>query len=151
MAHATNELLDALDRTAARLARDTTYQWGHMGQCNCGHLAQSITGLTDAEIHSYALVREGDWEEQANRYCPTSGLMIDSVLASMFALGLTQDDVRHLEKLSDPRVLRRIGVTHLRRNVREDVVRYIRAWRAMLSDDECATDGDRRVYSNVRQ
>jgi len=60
--------------------------------------------------------------------------MIDSVLATMFTLGLTRDDVRHLEKLSDPRVLRRLGVTHLRRNVREDVVRYMRAWRAVLAE-----------------
>jgi len=126
------ELISVLDRTIERLAGDTSYQWGHMGMCNCGHLAQSITGLTHAEIHASALVREGDWEEQANRYCPTSGLLIDSVLAAMFALGLSRDDVRHLEKLSDPRVLQQAGVAYLRRNHREDVLVYLRAWRALL-------------------
>ena len=34
-----------IDRTAERLSGDVSYQWGHMGMCNCGHLAQSITGL----------------------------------------------------------------------------------------------------------
>ena len=36
--------------------------------------------------------------EQANRYCPTSGLLIDTVPAEMFDLGLTRDDMRHLER-----------------------------------------------------
>ena len=129
------DLVSVLDRTIARLSGETRYQWGHMGMCNCGHLAQSITGLTHAEIHASALVREGDWEEQANRYCPTSGLLIDSVLAAMFDLGLTRDDVRHLEKLSDPNVLRRAGVPYLRRNQREDVLVYLRAWRELLAHD----------------
>lgn len=127
------ELIDVLDRTIDRLAGDTRYSWGHMGMCNCGHLAQSITGLTSAEIHASALVREGDWEEQANRYCPASGLLIDTVLAAMFDLGLTRDDVRHLEKLSDPAVLRFAGRTHLRRNHRDDVLVYLQSWRALLA------------------
>jgi hypothetical protein len=134
MARATPELLQALDRTIERLSGDTSYQWGHMGMCNCGHLAQSITGLSHAEIHSSALVREGDWEEQANHYCPTSGLLIDSVLAAMFSLGLSRDDVRQLEKLSDPSVLREAGRPYLRRNQREDVLVYLHAWRAVLAE-----------------
>jgi hypothetical protein len=133
MRRANPELIDALRRTIERLAGDTTYAWGHMGMCNCGHLAQSITGLTDAEIHGAALVREGDWEEQSNRYCPTSGLMIDTILAAMFHLGLTRDDVRHLEKLSDPEVLHRIYPRHLRRNQREDVLLYLRTWLELLA------------------
>ncbi len=128
MARPNRELIDALRRTVDRLSNDASYAWGHMGRCNCGHLAQSITGLTGAEIHDSAMEREGDWEEQANRYCPTSGLLIDTVLAAMFDLGLSRDDVRHLERLSDPRVLRRIGVTHLRFNDRGDALRYLRAW-----------------------
>jgi hypothetical protein len=134
MARATPELISALRRTVDRLAGETRYGWGHMGRCNCGHLAQSITGLTSAEIHASALAREGDWEEQANRYCPTSGLLIDTVLAAMFDLGLTREDVRHLERLSDPRVLRRAGRAQLRFNRREDALRYLRAWAELLEE-----------------
>ena len=132
MARPNRDLIDALRRTIDGLAGDTRYAWGHMGRCNCGHLAQSITGLTSAEIHSSALVREGDWEEQANRYCPASGLLIDTVLAAMFDLGLTGDDVRHLERLSDPQVLRCAGRSHLRFNDRDDALRYLRAWAELL-------------------
>ena len=110
MARANRELISALRQTAQRLAGDVSYQWGHMGMCNCGHLAQWITGLAGAEIHQSALIREGDWEQQAKDYCPTSGQLIDVVLATMFDLGLTRNDVRNLEKLSDLEVLRRAGI-----------------------------------------
>ncbi len=141
MARANPELIGALRQTAERLSGDVSYQWGHMGMCNCGHLAQSITGLASAEIHQSALIREGDWEQQARDYCPTSGNLIDVVLAAIFQLGLTREDVRHLEKLSDPEVVRRIG-RYLRFNNRDDLVLYMRTWPDMLEESvlqlECA-------------
>ncbi len=118
MARANPELIGALRQTAERLSGDVSYQWGHMGMCNCGHLAQSITGLASAEIHQSALIREGDWEQQAR-----------------------DEDVRHLEKLSDPEVVRRIG-RYLRFNNRDDLVLYMRTWPDMLEESvlqlECA-------------
>lgn len=134
MARANRELIDALRRTARRVASDVSYQWGHMGTCNCGHLAQSITGLAGAEIHASAMIREGDWEQQANDYCPTSGNLIDVVLAAMFDIGLTREDVRNLERLSDAAVVRRVG-RHLRFNNRDDVVAYMNAWADLLEMD----------------
>lgn len=117
--------------TADRIESATSFMWGHMGACNCGHLAQAVTGLTGAEIHHAALEREGEWERQANEYCPTSGLMVDHILAAMFDLGLTRADVRNLERLADPRVLARVD-RPLRFNRREDVVVYLRAWADLL-------------------
>jgi hypothetical protein len=144
MARANLELIGALRRTAERLSGDVSYQWGHMGMCNCGHLAQSITGLAGPEIHQSAMIREGDWEQQARDYCPTSGNLIDVVLATMFDLGLTRDDVRNLERLSDPEVIRRVG-RHLRFNQRDDVVLYIRTWADLLStagENQTRAEGD---------
>src|SRR5439155_5468521 len=80
----------------------------------------------------------------ARDYCPTSGQLIDVVLAAMFDLGLSRDDVRHLEKLSDAAVIRRIG-RHLRFNKRDDVVLYIRTWADLLSaahEDETRAERD---------
>ncbi len=133
MATPNPELIHALRVTADHLSGDTSYQWGHMGMCNCGHLAQAITGLTPAEIHASALAREGDWEKQAEDYCPTSGQLIDHVLAAMFALGLHRDDVKNLEKLAGNDVIRRMG-RYPKHNRREDVVDYMRTWAAMLEE-----------------
>jgi len=141
MARANLELIGALRQTARRLSGDVSYQWGHMGTCNCGHLAQSITGLAGAEIHRSALVREGDWEQQAKDYCPTSGNLIDVVLATMFDLGLTRDDIRHLERLSDLHVLQRVG-RHLRFNNRHDVVLYMTTWADLLQESLVPSECD---------
>jgi hypothetical protein len=136
MARPTLELVSALRTTAARLSDATraTYKWSHFGQCNCGNLAQTVTRLTPKEVYEAAFARAGDWGEQALEFCPTSGYPIDYVLARLFELGLEQGDVRHLERLSDDRVLKRLGIPFLAHNQRENVVLYMRAWADLLED-----------------
>ena len=127
-------LVDALRTTAARLEANAPYAWGHHGACNCGHLVQTLCGLTPARIHRVALERDGDWEALANAYCPTSGYAIDDVISELVAAGLTIEDLGHLEKLDDPAVLAGLpgGSRWLRRNVRDDVIAYLRAWASLL-------------------
>ncbi len=136
MASASIELIQALRATAARLRDTFDYQWGHMGACNCGYLAQTVTKLGKAEIHSAAMERRGDWEEQANAFCPDSGYVIDDIIASLVAVGLTTDDIGKLEKLSGREVLARLPENrrHLARNRREDVVLYLEAWAELLGE-----------------
>lgn len=134
MARSTVELLRALRVTADRIAGPARYQWGHMGQCNCGHLAQTLTATGGQAIHRSALEREGDWSEQMVEYCPDSGLRIDDIITTMLAAGLELADLRHLERLSDPAVLALVSAEHLplRRNRRADAVLYLRAWSELL-------------------
>lgn len=137
MAHASPALVIALRSTAARLDHGSPYQWGHFGRCNCGHLVETVCGIAPAKIHQLALDGTGDWEAIANAYCPTSGYAIDDVITKLLELGLTTDDLSHLEKLDDPAVLEALpgGKRWLVRNQREDVVAYLRAWAALL---ECS-------------
>jgi hypothetical protein len=132
MARPTLELVHALRTTAARLEAGARYKWSDFASCNCGHLVQSVTTLSPREIYEAAFQRGGDWGEQAREFCPASGYPVDFVLARLFELGLTPDDVRHLERLSDDQVLRELGVTELRYTRREDVVAYMRAWAQLL-------------------
>jgi len=127
-------LSHALRVTALRVRDDaTTYRWTHQGTCNCGHLAQTLTSCDARAIHAAGLESHGDWSEHARDYCPTSGLAIDRIMAVMFEAGVTADDLVHLERLSDPRILRRLGVGALDFRSREDVARYLTAW-AELAD-----------------
>lgn len=128
-------LIQALRDTARRLAAEAPYQWGHMGSCNCGHLAQTVTRLTKAEIHTQALQRYGDWERQLVDYCPTSGLPFDQTIDEMLEMGFSREDLTNLEKLGDPAV--RMGIPFERRNAmrhnqRDDVVLYLRTWADVL-------------------
>ena len=135
MAKASLELIKAIRRTAKHLSNRAPYQWGHMGSCNCGHLAQEITRVSKADIHSFALHSEGSWTDQSRAYCATSGLPMDLLISSMLDVGLALEDLEYLEKLADPRVLRRMGRPRLRFNKREDVILYMRTWADLLEDD----------------
>ena len=124
-------LAEALRVTAERLS-DTSvkFRWTHMGACNCGHLTQTVTSLSAADIHALALQKAGDWGEQAQDYCPTSGYPMDHIIDQLLALGLSTNDLYHLERLDDPAVLKQLplGERHLDRRSRVDVVRYLNAW-----------------------
>ncbi len=148
MAAPNRTLIRMLRETASRLAEATGYQWGHMGMCNCGYLVQTITGLTASEIHSSAMQGHGDWEAQANDYCPTSGLLIDHILAAMMELGLDRNGIRNLEKLSDLAVLRRLP-RHMRHNARDDVVMYMLAWADLLEDELALRDTHAEVVDDL--
>lgn len=136
MAIPSPELISALFETAERLNAGVDYSWSHQGRCNCGHLAQTITRRTPAEIHRMALQKAGDWEHHIVEYCPHSGFPVDQIIDEMLAVGFTLDDIAHLERLSDPQVLRTLpaDLRNLDFRQRKDVVLYLRTWAKMLVD-----------------
>lgn len=136
MAKPTRALIAALDQVIARLQDGANYQWGHMGSCNCGHLAQALTHLPRQQIHAAALRRAGDWGEQAVEYCAVSGFPLDHIITTMLNAGLELHDIDRLERLADPEVLRRLPMSErwLKRNRREDAITYMRAWRELLCE-----------------
>ena len=129
-------VVNILRETAEVLSKSSDYQWGHMGSCNCGFLAQRITRLKKSQIHSYAMQRYGDWNEQLNDYCPTSGLPMDTLITEMVQFGFDTDDLKNLERLNDRRVLDTLpeGERNLYFNVKSDVITYLNAWANMLED-----------------
>jgi hypothetical protein len=157
MARPTVDLIVALRETATALERPSTrYQWSHFAHCNCGHLAQTLTRLAPRVLYEAAFQRPGDWADQAAAadwgdrpaldegaweppdagVCSATGMTLDVVFDQMLVVGLDREDIRHLERLSDPLVLRRLGknTTGLAHNVRENVVAYMHAWADLLED-----------------
>jgi hypothetical protein len=137
MAQANPELIAAIERTISKLQSGAAYQWGHMGACNCGNLAQELTHFTKAEIHQFAMERHGDWNEQLIDYCPTSGYPMDMMVTKMLEFGLSIDDLAHLERLSDQEILTQINKEkrdQLNKNSREDVILYLQTWANLLRE-----------------
>jgi hypothetical protein len=137
MARANLELIKALRSTAARLQLGAPYRWTHMGACNCGHLAQTVTHLDAEDIRRYALERAGEWAEQVLEFCPASGYPMDTILSALFDLGLTHQDLAHLEKLTSPDVVRRLPVeqrSRLSYRERDHVVSYMRTFADLLEE-----------------
>jgi hypothetical protein len=120
-------------KTSANLAASSEYQWGHMGACNCGHLAQQITFKSKAEIHNRAMTGLGDWNDQLNDYCPDSGLPFDQIVDEMMQVGFSKRELMCLEYLNDKTITSLLpkGV-YLVRNRKEDVLTYLQLWADML-------------------
>jgi len=135
MAKPSTHLIKALIDTAKRLDSGASYSWGHLGKCNCGHLTQTLTGVSPDEIHRKALSRGGDWGEVSDDYCPTSGMPVDQLIRTLLSEGLLLEDIAHLEELDDPKVLAHLPTSlprHLKRNDREHAAAYFRAWASLL-------------------
>ena len=127
MAQNNPHLIGALRTTAERLAHGAKYEWGHMGRCNCGHLLQTITGLTDYEIVQSIDFQLDEWTEHAQTYCENTGHKVEDLFATLANIGFARADVIHLENLSDKRVLAQLGdePRYLRRNRAEDAALYM--------------------------
>jgi hypothetical protein len=136
MAHATPKLIEALRGTALRLEQGADYAWGNHGACNCGNLLQVITSMDKTEILRLAHTGIGEWTELAEEYCPVSNLPADQLVGALMKQGLTPTDIHHIEYLDDREVLERLpgGFRWLQRNIREDVVLYMRSMAAMLEE-----------------
>lgn len=134
MAHPTLNLALALRKSAQKIKISPHYQWGHMGCCNCGFLVQEVTSLTQSEIHRRAMMKHGDWNEQLNDYCPTSGQPMDDMISELISFGFDTTDLKHLEKLSDPEILKHIPGKNLLFNVRDDVAKYLLTWAEMIEN-----------------
>ena len=145
MARSSIKIVQVLRETAKRIKQGAPYQWGHMGSCNCGHLAQTITKLSKGEIHKAAMQRYGDWSEQLRDYCPQSGLPLNEMIDSMLELGFTRSDLINLERLKAPEVLAQLPEKHkyLKHNLRDDVVLYLNTWANLIEKDlvQKVTDG----------
>ncbi len=166
MATPSARLVTALRETATRLRREeVTYRWSSFAHCNCGHLAQTISGFSAEDIQRRAMRREGDWGSQAKHVathgfpdfdfgdrpaldegawepedvgaCRATGAPLDEILAHMYAIGLRPEDVAHLERLTDPVVRRRLGnnTQYFPHHRRENVIAYLEAWASVLEDD----------------
>ncbi len=136
MARPNPKLISSIRNAARKLEKSTDYQWGHMGSCNCGFLAQELTRLDKAEIHRRALLGSGDWTEQLNDYCPGSGIPMDDLISDLVDAGLMLEDLQNLEQLRDPRVLSHLpsGRKYLKHNQKNDVVEYMNTWAMLLEE-----------------
>lgn len=140
MAKFNPELVSALRTTAQRLENGARYEWGHMARCNCGHLVQTLTDMTDYEIAQSVDFELDEWTEYAKDFCAGTGHKVDDLFATLQTVGFYYDDVIHLENLSDQRVLNRLNPTqakptYLRRNYLPDVTLYMLTLAEMLEEE----------------
>ena len=137
--HSKRFLVDALRATSTRLEdTNAAYQWGHMGQCNAGHLIQTITGMSSFQIVESVDFQLDEWSEHAMDYCSCTGSKVDDIFLTMERYGMSHSDIVKLENLSDKAILDNLsgGFRYLRRNIREDVIEYMRSFADLLESSQ---------------
>src|SRR5260221_4761026 len=100
MARASLPLIRAIRTAAKKLEASSQYQWGHMGACNCGFLAQEVTRLSKDEIHRRAMLGQGDWSEQLNDYFPAKCFLFYDVIAEQIRIRFDTSTLLHSARLS---------------------------------------------------
>jgi hypothetical protein len=136
MAFPNLELIEALRATAKQLRQSTHYAWGNHGSCNCGHLLQVVTQLTEKEILQYARTGAGEWTELAEEYCSITDAPVSLLISKLQQIGLTPSDIHCIEYLEDKEVLKALpgGFRWLSRNQRKDVILYLDTMAQVLED-----------------
>jgi len=139
MAKASINLVNALRETAIRVSTGVRYEWGHMAHCNCGHLVQTITQMSGKEVSCTIKHSLDEWTEHANDICNLSGHPVEDLFTALYQAGFENQDIIHLERLSDRRVLNKIGFgTYLKKNNREDFVIYLSTMADLMEEDLAA-------------
>ena len=144
-------LEEVLLKTIERLSSNAKYQWTHQGNCNCGHLIQSATGLSPGKIHNIALTGPGEWVDHAKKFCKTSGLPVDDLISKLLSIGIKIDEIAHLERLSDPNITKYVPntVRPLSYKNKEDLIYYLKTWNSILSAKKMLTnDSSKKVFIN---
>lgn len=137
MARPAQSLVNHLRDAASNIEAGDNYNWGNPARCNCGHLAQCITPLSQGEIYRSAQAHMLDeWSEFANDYCPESGAPMDDIMDIMFEAGLELHDIHELEYLSNREVLNSLpgGFRYLEKGNSEHVALYMNTWADLLEE-----------------
>lgn len=112
-------LKEALKIVVKALQNNTIkYDRHQISHCNCGLVAQAITG-TDKETlddiylndisgslqEKMATDNTPTWSEMVMEYCPLTGEPLADIFKVLYEAGMKREDIAHLEYLSDPKIL----------------------------------------------
>ena len=120
------KLIKALRITINALKNDTVlYDWQNQQSCNCGIVAQAITGMNrddlknqfDEQIASKLdKIKSGEerisptWKNAIKYLCPMTGLSNIEILNKLQTAGLSKEDIVNLEYMSNPAILEKSGI-----------------------------------------
>ncbi len=140
------ELIEALQGAIHQLkTRPESYNWSNAEKCNCGILAQHVTGAGQEGVSR--MLFEGDVYGSYcgmlddSKACPTTGMPLGEIFEKMWSVGLVPDDLRDLEFLDNPIIMQEAGFYkyHLDHNKIIAVVAYMEAWVRILQREQGQT------------
>lgn len=113
------KLIKALNIVINSLKNDTIhYSWESQSSCNCGIVAQAITGKNKEEVqelfndvssklHDINKDIQRTWKNGVKYLCPITGEPTSEIFKELFKNGLSREDIVHLEYMDNPAILER--------------------------------------------
>ncbi len=101
------------------------YDWVEQDSCNCGVVAQAITGLSRPDLRKMwnevsgaldGIKKDGKainktWQNGVKHLCPITGQPTVDIFKILFAQGLSKSDIVHLEYMDNPAILAKSGIS----------------------------------------
>lgn len=115
------KLIDVLEKCIAALrAGSVGYNWHEQCSCNCGIVAQAITGkvhdkMKEGYLNKGLVYLEVNkirctWSNLVKEYCPITGESLLEIFNLFYSYGISREDIVHLEYLSDKKILAKSGI-----------------------------------------
>ena len=132
----TQQLIDGLLTAADWIeSGKVEYKWGSSESCNCGILAQVITGLPAEEID----INEATWSKESQRVCKLTGIPLNEIIEELMNVGMTPTDFVNLEFLVHDGKIPDNWWTDNPKEApyaqKENVIKYMRDWAANLQKE----------------
>lgn len=115
------KLIPLLKSVISALENDSIkYNWIKQCSCNCGVVAQAITGEVHDEMKEKYLNKhllwlagrkiDQTWTNLVKEYCPITGEPIAEIFRKFYDVGITREEIVHLEYLDDKKILARTDI-----------------------------------------
>lgn len=132
--------LEALKHAVGELKNGKDYDWLESHQCNCGIVAQSVTGMKNTP-HKLAVRGIGSW---GLSICGASGMPYYKVFQWLFDAGFTKKDIMNLEGLCDEKICGEMGMpirlnmcgTNEGCNDKNNLIAYLEAWIRIIEKEQ---------------
>src|SRR5690349_12626671 len=111
------ELIRVIEKTIYALEKNKLhYNWVQNSSCNCGVFAQQLMGMDAVQLmhhisftYPHINPKAEQWGNKAiyQKECSITGAPMSIVFSKLFEIGLSDQDIIHLENLSDKKILNR--------------------------------------------
>lgn len=138
------------------------YEWRQCSDCNCGLVAQAITGKTPSELDelinaefSRSPYLDRTWTEIAGTLCPITGVPSSILFRQLYDAGMRFEDFSHLENLNNQDIIAKVNTLYfewttqerfflpnkrtktnirMQRSRHSSLRAYLGAWAAMIEE-----------------
>lgn len=134
--------IKAIEKTIYNLENNVyEYNWGNLDSCNCGVLAKTLINGKDVLSCGFksinSVLQNPKYYLFSDRtHCLSTNEPLPEVYAALRDAEFTDSEMKELELLKSPQILKKIGVAELKHSDKSHLISYLKAWVEILKEDK---------------